>query len=229
MPDEEPLTTEQTLAAEYRAVRPDSGYGGGSAEERCRAIHGDPKPLSALCISGGGIRSATFGLGAIQGLAEQGLLQQFDYLSTVSGGGYIGGWLTAWKNRAGGLEAVVPHLRRDAPPPAPGELDPIQHLREYNSYLSPRAGILSTDLWTLLATVLRNILLNWLVLIPLLMFVLTLPRLFLSALAFPGLFYSSCDLRRRQWTRNYGAPALNVISEPSCGGVGIAVARADCC
>ena len=55
------------------------------------------KQGNALCISGGGIRSATFALGALQGLAELDLLEKFDYLSTVSGGGYIGSWLTAWK------------------------------------------------------------------------------------------------------------------------------------
>src|SRR5437868_2014333 len=49
--------------------------------------------LCGLSISGGGIRSATFGLGVLQGLAAVGLLPRFDYLSTVSGGGYIGSWL----------------------------------------------------------------------------------------------------------------------------------------
>lgn len=44
----------------------------------------------ALALSGGGIRSATFALGLIRGLAKNGLFHQFDYLSTVSGGGYIG-------------------------------------------------------------------------------------------------------------------------------------------
>src|SRR5258708_7208968 len=63
----------------------------------------DRKQLSALCISGGGIRSATFALGALQGLAKLGILENFDYLSTVSGGGYIGSWLTAWKERWKGL------------------------------------------------------------------------------------------------------------------------------
>ena len=43
-----------------------------------------------LAFSGGGIRSATFNLGFLQGAAALGLLKQFDYLSTVSGGGYIG-------------------------------------------------------------------------------------------------------------------------------------------
>ena len=50
---------------------------------------------TALCLSGGGIRSATFALGVLQGLAEHDLLDDFHYLSTVSGGGYIGSWLSA--------------------------------------------------------------------------------------------------------------------------------------
>jgi hypothetical protein len=44
---------------------------------------------TAVCISGGGIRSATFALGVLQGLAGAGILKKFHYLSTVSGGGYI--------------------------------------------------------------------------------------------------------------------------------------------
>jgi hypothetical protein len=43
-----------------------------------------------LALSGGGIRSASFCLGAMQALAKHKLFQYFDYLSTVSGGGYIG-------------------------------------------------------------------------------------------------------------------------------------------
>ncbi len=210
MSDETPLTVEDVLASEHRALRPGSGAGEASAARRSDAAVGEQKPLSALCISGGGIRSATFGLGAIQGLAERGILEQFDYLSTVSGGGYVGSWLTAWVRRAGGLKGVVPRLRRDAPPPAEGEPDPIQHLREYNSYLSPRLGAMSADLWTLVATVLRNILLNWLVLIPLLMSVLMVPRLFLSALAFPDLIYTSVVFAGP--VPNYTAPALDAVS-----------------
>ena len=51
---------------------------------------------SALCLSGGGIRSATFNLGILQGLARAGLLEKFDYLATVSGGGFIGGALVKY-------------------------------------------------------------------------------------------------------------------------------------
>lgn len=50
-------------------------------------------PSIGLALSGGGIRSATFCLGVIRALAKNRVLHQFDYLSTVSGGGYIGAML----------------------------------------------------------------------------------------------------------------------------------------
>src|SRR5215470_14676376 len=98
-------------------------------------LAGDPAQRSALCISGGGVRSAIFGLGAVQGLADLGILQHFDYLSTVSGGGYIGSWLTAWKERDGGIERVVPQLRSGTPPPL-GRPDPVRHLLEFSDSMS---------------------------------------------------------------------------------------------
>lgn len=51
--------------------------------------------LIGLALSGGGIRSAATNLGVLQGLAERGILSRVDYLSTVSGGGYIGACLTS--------------------------------------------------------------------------------------------------------------------------------------
>jgi hypothetical protein len=54
------------------------------------------RPIIGLAFSGGGIRSATFNLGVMQGLAKFKLLRQIDYLSTVSGGGFIGSWLITW-------------------------------------------------------------------------------------------------------------------------------------
>jgi hypothetical protein len=162
-------TFDTVAAEELRILRPPAADRGP-----------DERPLSALCISGGGIRSATFALGAIQGLAAQGVLAEFDYLSTVSGGGYIGGWLTSWKQRAGGLDRIVPNLCPGGPPPKTGSTDPIGHLREYNNYLSPKFSLFSADTWTLAATVIRNMALNWLVLIPLLMFALMAPRLILA-------------------------------------------------
>ncbi|HWQ03473.1 MAG TPA: patatin-like phospholipase family protein, partial [Candidatus Nitrosotenuis sp.] len=68
------------------------------------------KSLIGLSFSGGGIRSATFNLGILQALAQLNLLSRIDYLSTVSGGGYIGSWLSAWVKRFG-LKTVVRELQ----------------------------------------------------------------------------------------------------------------------
>jgi len=65
-------------------------------------------PLTGLALSGGGIRSATFNLGVIQALAELRLLRRFDYLSTVSGGGYIGSWLSSWMASHGQTDGSEP-------------------------------------------------------------------------------------------------------------------------
>ena len=59
------------------------------------------KNLTGLALSGGGIRSATFNLGVIQALAKNGILKNVDYLSTVSGGGYIGSCLSSLLNGTG--------------------------------------------------------------------------------------------------------------------------------
>src|SRR5258706_3502894 len=137
--------------------------------------------VAALCLSGGGIRSATFSLGVIQGLAKLGLLRRFDYLSTVSGGGYIGSWLSSWAFRAGGLEPVEKVLQTQAEPIFAASKDdvptPLQWLRNYSSYLAPKAGLFSIDTWTLIATYVRNLLIVWMALVPPLMLVLFLPRL----------------------------------------------------
>lgn len=66
---------------------------------------------TGLAISGGGIRSATFALGIIQRLQQAGLMQSFDYLSTVSGGGYLGGYLS------GGITREANRLQHEQDPP----------------------------------------------------------------------------------------------------------------
>src|SRR5579862_1080821 len=132
---------------------------------------------TALCLSGGGIRSATFGLGVLQGLAQVGAIGKFTYLSTVSGGGYIGGWLSSWIHRSG-LASVTKALGgKSGTTVEDPEAAPIRNLRAYSNYLTPRLGFLSADTWTLIATYLRNLLLNWFVFVPLLMAVVSLPRL----------------------------------------------------
>jgi hypothetical protein len=145
-------------------------------------LHENKVRRSALCLSGGGIRSGTFALGLIQGLARHNLLSKFDYLSTVSGGGYIGSWLTAWIHRQhDGLTGVTNHLKQREPSsridPDPS---PVHYLREYCSFITPKVGLLSADTWTFAGIYLRNLFLNWLVFIPLLIAVLTLPRVIVS-------------------------------------------------
>ena len=142
-------------------------------------IHRVPGGRVALCLSGGGIRSATFGLGIIQGLAKLKLLEKLDCLSTVSGGGYIGSWLSAWiRNHLQGLAGVAAALRQKPQPQLNIEPSPITHLRMYSNYLSPRLGLLSADSWTLIGTYLRNLILNWLVLVPFLLALLAVPLLY---------------------------------------------------
>src|SRR5262249_12763068 len=147
-------------------------------------LHADPKAAkrAALCFSGGGIRSATFGLGVLQGLARRGLLNMFDFVSTVSGGGYLGSWLSAWIHRKG-LPRVEDRLKNEMPSsPLSPEPDPIVHLRTYSNYMSPKVGLLSADTWTLVAIFIRNLILNWLVLLPLILLVLMVPRFCVSVI-----------------------------------------------
>lgn len=141
--DQQPLTWDEVRAAERNQL--------GLASSR---------PALGLALSGGGIRAATFSLGLLQGLAEQRLLAKFHYLSTVSGGGYIGSWLSALIHRRadGKVENVEPML---APPPgAQREDSAVQFLRRYSNYLTPQVGIMSVDTWTALVTYSRNLLIN---------------------------------------------------------------------
>lgn len=151
------------------------------------AIHelakgGDANTRSALCLSGGGIRSATFNLGILQGLARHGLLDRFDYLSTVSGGGFIGGWLTAWIRRQGSVSKVAKRLADPPKSPLDPEPEPIKNLRVYSNYLTPNKGLFTADTWTLVAVYLRNLGLNWLVFVPAIMAFLMLPLLWSAVL-----------------------------------------------
>ena len=118
--------------------------------------------LGALCLSGGGVRSAAFCLGVLQSLARARLLAQFDYLSTVSGGGYIGSFLQMLIGRLG----VTGAQDELSEPTAPPEL---ASLRNYTNYLSPGGGIFSLNTWAGIVLYLRNVLLNFVVYLPLLM------------------------------------------------------------
>lgn len=102
-----------------------------------------PEDLVALCSSGGGIRSSTFSLGVLQGLANLKLLPMFDYHSTVSGGGYTGGWWSTWRRVGTNSDNSLFPISTD------GIVEPsaIRHLRENSNFLSPRGTSLNGDLW----------------------------------------------------------------------------------
>lgn len=154
--------------------------------------------LMGLAFSGGGIRSATFNLGVLQALAREGLLRRFDYLSSVSGGGYISGWLHAWVQREASRDepAGILKVESDLGSSAPSgnehagcandaqlasrdespfrEPGPVAWLRRYSNYLTPKLGPLGADTLSAVATWSRNVLLNQLLLV-----LLAIPILFI--------------------------------------------------
>jgi len=146
-------------------------------------IHGLTDPRTALCLSGGGIRSASFGLGILQALAEKDILRKFHYLSTVSGGGYIGSWLTAWRAAvyedptipAGAKEAFVQEKLWNRATPPYREPFELTGIRANSNYLTPKLGALSADTWTLVALYIRNLALNWLIYLPLFLTLFLVP------------------------------------------------------
>ena len=88
----------------------------------------EPTNLFGIALSGGGIRSATVSLGFLNTLKQLGVLQKADYLSTVSGGGYLGGY----------LHAKLSHQREDGDPFADAfQGNDFDHLQKYRKYLTP--------------------------------------------------------------------------------------------
>jgi Patatin-like phospholipase len=195
--------------------------------------------MVGLALSGGGIRSATFCLGILQGLAELGLLRRLDYLSTVSGGGFIGGWLTAWIKREGDVANVEMQLKPNRIEQRGAvrltgdkqretrvldeEPEPIRHLRAYSNYLAPRPSLFSADGWVLIAIYLRNLLLNQVV------FLVTSVVLVLCVLAIVQVAaiiaytpdvqaWNVKDLREQRMYAGAGA-TINALGSPIAGAI----------
>ena len=131
--------------------------------------------LVGLALSGGGIRSATFALGACQAMARSDVLEQVDYLSTVSGGGFLG---AAFSSLLHGQAASTSAARTSGESASPAddvkgsrhplarnrfpfrfgtqetatrqfkaERATVRRLREMSNYLAPRLGLLDTQTW----------------------------------------------------------------------------------
>ncbi|MBC7983258.1 MAG: patatin-like phospholipase family protein [Candidatus Obscuribacterales bacterium] len=136
---------------------------GDKAQDLAWKTHADKNPqrkgianLVGLALSGGGIRSATFNLGVLQVLAWTKLLNAVDYLSTVSGGGYIGACISSmfasplksfpFEHKHGQKEGAI-----------------FRHLRNNAEYLAPRGAI---DYLRIPMTVMRGMIVNLLVILP---------------------------------------------------------------
>jgi hypothetical protein len=144
----------------------------------------DPStPTVGVALSGGGIRSATFCLGLFQALARQKLIRRVDYLSTVSGGGYFGGFVgTAFTREKADADSVEREL-------ADNHSWSVSWLRENGRFLSPNG---SGDNWLTAAVALRNWVALHLVLLTFILFALTLGMLIRADL-------TSLTLTRDAW------------------------------
>jgi hypothetical protein len=137
--------------------------------------------LVGLALSGGGIRSATFNLGLLQTLDKRGILRYCDYLSTVSGGGYIGSCLSslltnpkASTDSLSKKEQFPFRFQRDSDsderkevkyqqPSAPAnsyeERREVSYLRAAKDYLGLEKGLFSLDTWRFIAMFLSGLVL----------------------------------------------------------------------
>jgi hypothetical protein len=88
-----------------------------------------------LALSGGGIRSAAISLGVLQALDYYGVLDKIDYLSTVSGGGYIGSSVTATMTVTEGKFIFNPQWRMKDSSFWQVDTPAVAHLRDYSNYL----------------------------------------------------------------------------------------------
>ncbi len=139
-----------------------------------------PCDAAGLAFSGGGIRSATVCLGALQALHATGRLDSFDYLSTVSGGGYIGATLSAAAAKMGAQSFPFGGGKADDPA--------VSHLRDYSNYLLPRGRSSVTNFGEAASILLRGLLSNC---------ILVAAALFLLAVL-TRLAYPTFDSRQRK-------------------------------
>ena len=126
---------------------------------------GDPgADALGVGFSGGGIRSAAFNLGLLQALNKTGLFSRVDYLSTVSGGGYIGSSLTWFMARLG---CDFPFGLENGASGQPWHPSPaVAWIRRHGNYLTPREGLGGPSLG---AALLRGTFINLLVVLPILL------------------------------------------------------------
>lgn len=147
------------------------------AERRAKAGVSANQQTLGLAFSGGGIRSACFHLGVLQALQAKGKLRDVDYLSTVSGGGYIGACFQ-W------LKHFAPDANNDQLLSQPAGNDTVlDWLRAHGKFLIEGKSITSA---TLFAGLLASTLFNLLVVVPLLLAIMWLAGLPHANISWPG-------------------------------------------
>lgn len=90
-----PLTLKDVLDREWVAIEAQRGVG-----RQDEGWFGDARNRFGIALSGGGLRAATMAGGFLEALNRFGLLEDADYLSSVSGGGYLAGYVhgTLWSD-----------------------------------------------------------------------------------------------------------------------------------
>jgi hypothetical protein len=133
-----------------------------------------------LALSGGGIRSATFCLGVVQVLAKRGIFRDIDFLSTVSGGGYTGAFLSAQLGAQ--AKGAAGDLVGNPYGPDPKE---IAELRAQAKYLTASK---LWQAWSRVTATLAGMLLNW-----------AAPLLFIAGLALVPTIFGACHVPHCFW------------------------------
>jgi hypothetical protein len=123
--------------------------------EKCNSKDGftDSSNLFGISLSGGGIRSATINLGILNILNKCGILPLADFLSTVSGGGYIGEYIHSKLRENGSTINAFNTLFSE---------EDVKRLREHGHYLSPGKGIEKRfNKFRLYAAFVFSLFMNW--------------------------------------------------------------------
>jgi hypothetical protein len=120
------------------------------------------RELRGLAFSGGGVRSACVMLGVAEAFAREGRLGGVDYLSTVSGGGYLGGALSSALGGASSASATDGEFpfRLGA---GTAEPEPLSHLRSFSDFLAPEGAL---GRLRLAAVLVRGVVLNAFLFLP---------------------------------------------------------------
>lgn len=144
------MTTEASNGVPLKKVLEDEGK---VIQEKRQKYHPEDQggPSLGIALSGGGIRSATVNLGVLEVLNACHVLSRADYLSSVSGGGYIGGYVHA-KIKQGGPAIFQQLFAREE----------IDNLRNYGYYLTPGKGC--KKFWNnlrMFGALTASLLMNW--------------------------------------------------------------------